>query len=72
MYRPIHRDAGYLNATNARSQAGGHLFLSNNDVHPANNGDIFTIAQIIKNVMSSAAKAELGALCIVAREAVIS
>ena len=33
-------------------------------------GAILTISQIIKNVMSSAAEAELGALYIVAREAV--
>ena len=62
-----HSYAGYLNVTNARSLLGGHLFQSNNDVHPAKNGAILTIAQIIKNVMSSAAEAELGALYIVAR-----
>ena len=57
MVLATHSDAGYLNVTNARSRAGGNFFLSNNDMHPANNGAIFTIAQIIKNVMSSAAKA---------------
>ena len=39
-----HSDAGYLNVTNACSRSGGYLFLSNNDVHPANNGAILTIA----------------------------
>ena len=39
-------------------------------MHPPNNGAILTIAKIIKNVMSSAAEAELGALYIMAREAV--
>ena len=70
MILATHSDAGYLNVTNARSRAGGHFFLRNIDVHPANNGAILNIAQIIKNVMSSAAKSELGALYIVAREAV--
>ena len=39
-------------------------------MHLLNNGAILTIAQVIKNVMSSAAKAELGALYIMARKAV--
>ena len=70
MILATYSDAGYPNVTNTRSRAGGHFFLSNNDVHPAKNGAILTIAQIIKNVMSSAAEAELGELYIVAREAV--
>ena len=48
----------------------GIFFLSNDTLYPANNGAILTIAQIIKNVMSSAAEAELGALYIMAREAI--
>ena len=62
MLLAAHSDAGYLNYTNARSRAGGHFFLSNNSKHPANNGAILTIAQIIKNVMTSASEARLGAL----------
>ena len=65
-----HSDAGYLNEPQARSRAGGHFFLSNNAAIPQNNGAVLNIAQIIKNVMSSAAEAELGALYIIAREAV--
>ena len=65
-----HSDAGYLNAKNARSRAGGHFYLSDKSQHPPNNGPILTISQIIKAVMSSAAEAELGALYINAREAV--
>ena len=65
-----HSDAGYLNERNARSRAGGHFFLSNNDTFPPLNGSILNIAQVIKAVMSSAAEAELGALYINAREAV--
>eukprot|EP00804_Cyclotella_cryptica_P014004 CCRYP_002480-RA/>CCRYP_002480-RA protein AED:0.39 eAED:0.39 QI:0/0/0/1/0/0/2/0/237 len=52
------------------SRAGGHFFLSEDDPFPCNNGAILTLAQIIKPVMSSAAKAELGALYINAREAI--
>ena len=39
-------------------------------VHPPNNGVILNVAQIIKSVMSSAAKVELGALYIMARKAI--
>jgi hypothetical protein len=66
----IHSDAGYANEKNARSRAGGHFFLSNNDHFPPNNGAILTTASIIKAVMSSAAEAELGALFLNAKEAV--
>ena len=44
--------------------------MSNDSTDPPNNGAVLTIAQIIKNVMSSAAEAELGALFINCREAV--
>ena len=70
MVLAVHSDASYLSEPNARSRAGGHFFLSNDTLYPANNGAILTIAQIIKNVMSSAAEAELGALYIMAREAI--
>jgi hypothetical protein len=66
----IHSDAGYANEKNARSRAGGHFFISNNDQHPINNGAIMTNATIIKAVMSSAAEAELGALFLNAKEGV--
>eukprot|EP00804_Cyclotella_cryptica_P002902 CCRYP_021007-RA/>CCRYP_021007-RA protein AED:0.15 eAED:0.15 QI:0/0/0/1/1/1/5/0/1206 len=63
-------DAGYLNASNARSCAGGHHFLSEHETFPPHNGAIHNVAEIIKAVMSSAAEAELGALYINARKAV--
>ena len=69
MVLAAHADASYLSEPNARSRAGGHFFLSSNCQYPANNGAILSIARIIKNVMSSAAEAELGALYIVAQEA---
>jgi hypothetical protein len=70
MILAAHSDASYLSETKARSRAGGHFFLSENDDVPRNNGAILTIAQIIKAVMSSAAEAELGALYINARESI--
>jgi len=70
MILSAHSDAGYCNEKKARSRAGGHFTLSNNDPVPPNNGAILTNATIIKNVMSSAAEAELGALHINAKEAV--
>ncbi|EJK50851.1 hypothetical protein THAOC_30042, partial [Thalassiosira oceanica] len=54
----------------ARSRAGGHIFLFNDVQYPPNNSAILNIAQIIKNIMSSATEAELAALYIVARECV--
>ena len=65
-----HSDAGYNNMPGARSRVGGHFFLLNNEDIPPPNGSILNIAQIIKAVMSSAAEAELGALCTNARETV--
>ncbi len=66
----MHSDAGYCNEKKSRSQVGGHFFLSNDNDFPPNNGAILTIATIIKEVMSSAAEAELGALYFNAKEAV--
>ena len=62
-------DAGYLNKPEARSRASGRFFLSKNTLFPPKNGAILTITQIINNVMSSAAEAELGAQYIAAQEA---
>ena len=62
MVRSSHSDASYLSESKARSRDGGHFFMSNNSTITANNGDVVTISQIIKAVMSSAAEAELGDL----------
>ena len=70
MILAAHSDAGYLNEPQAKSRAGGHFFLSANSDIPANNGAVLNIAHIIRHVMSSATEAELGALYIMAREAV--
>ena len=70
MVLAVHNDASYLSEIEARSRAGRHFFLSSNAKIPLNNGAILNVAQIIKNVMSSAAEAEPGAIYIMAREAV--
>jgi hypothetical protein len=59
----IHRDAFYLSESEARSRASGHLFL---DTQPSmtrqrNTEPVHTISTILKNIMSSAAEAELEA-----------
>ena len=69
MVLTIHSDASYLSEPKARSRAGGHFFLSENDSDPRDNGAIHTVAKIIKAVMSSAAEAELGGLFINAKTA---
>ena len=66
----VHSNASYLSDPKARSRAGGHFFLSNDSIIPPKNGAILNVAHIIRHVMSSATKAELAALYIMAREAV--
>ena len=46
------------------------MFLSDDGKDPKNNGAVLNIAQIIKNVMSSAAEAEIGALFLNSRQAI--
>lgn len=70
MVLAVHSDASHLSAPNARSRAGGHFYMSNNDEEPPNNGSVHNIAQIIKNVMTLAADAEIGALYINSRQAI--
>jgi len=59
----VHSDASYLSEPQARSRAGGHFYLSNSNSSTPN-GPIHTISSIMKNVMSSAAEAEIGAVFI--------
>jgi hypothetical protein len=70
MVLAIHSDASYLSEPKARSRAGGHFFMSENDIDPNDNGAVHTVAKIIKAVMSSAAEAELAGLFINAKTAV--
>jgi len=66
----VHSDASYLCEPKAKSRAGGHFFLSNNEEDPQDNGAVLNIAKILKNVMSSAAEAEIGALFLNSRQAI--
>ena len=70
MILSAHSDAAYLNVTKAHSRAGAHITLSENVPLPSYNRPILTIAQIIQNVMSSDAEAELVGLFICAKEMV--
>ena len=69
----IHSDASYLTEAEARSRAGGHHFLSDkpNPKPALPNGPILNIAKILRNVMSSATEAEVGALFLNAKEGTV-
>jgi hypothetical protein len=66
----VHSNACYLSKPKAQSCAGRNFFMSSNTKDPANNGPVLNIAQLIKAVLSLAAKAEHGALYINACKAV--
>ena len=68
MVLAAHSDASYLTEQQARSRAGAHIFLAEDDPIPRQNGPVLTLSQIIKYVMASAAEAELAALYNTARE----
>jgi hypothetical protein len=66
----IHSNASYLSKPKAQSQTGGHMLLAGTEEIPTNNGAVLNISTIIKAVMSSTAKAKLGALFINTKMAV--
>ena len=68
MILATHSDASFLSEPGSRSRTGAHIFLSEDDPIPRNNGPVLSISQIIKFVMASAAEAELAGLYITARE----
>jgi hypothetical protein len=70
MVLAVHSNASYLSEPKACSRAGRHMFMAGREKIPRNNGAVLNILQIIRVVMSSAAKAELGALFINAKTAV--
>ena len=63
-----HSNASFLTEPSSCSRAGVHIFITEDDLIPQNNGPVLTRSQIIKFVMASAAKEELGALYLTARE----
>ena len=59
-----------LSETQARSRLGGHFYLSSESRDAPNNGAVLDNSTVVKCVSSSAAEAELGALCFNMRDAV--
>ena len=57
-----HADAAYLNISQACRRAGAYIMLSEDVLIPLHNGPVLTIAQILKNVMSSTSEAKLSGL----------
>ena len=70
MILAVDSNASYLSESGARSCAGGYFPLSNNSANLPNNGGVLTVSQIIKAIMSSTAKAKIGALYINCRAAI--
>ena len=74
----IRSDTSYLSVSKARSRASGVFFLANapdgktdiGNFTPLMNGIIHVVCKILKNVMASAAEAELGAVFINGQDAV--
>eukprot|EP00536_Pseudo-nitzschia_multiseries_P016627 jgi/Psemu1/98512/gw1.1171.2.1 len=64
----VDSDAAYLVCPEAKSRAGGYHYLGDTADHTFN-GAILVLAKIIKNVMASAAEAEVASLFLNAREA---
>lgn len=73
MQLTMESDASYLSEPKARSRVGGYLYLSNKNnadpnKQPMMNGAVLVISQILKNVMASAAEAEVGGLFVNGQE----
>ena len=75
----IDSDASYLSIKNIKSRVGGHFYLSTGSdpdtkpptKPPPSNGPLHTVCSILRNVMTSAAEAELGELFYNAKEACV-
>jgi hypothetical protein len=74
----LHSDTSSLSEKEAKSRAGRHFFLSSQPTNPTKlplgqpplNGAIHTTSKILRNVMASAAEAEVAGLFLNAQEAV--
>jgi hypothetical protein len=62
--------SGFHNKSKGCSQASAHILIFKNNPFLKHNGPVLSISQIMKIVMSSAAKAKLGALYTTAMEMV--
>ena len=70
MILKIHSDTSYLSETEARSRVGGYFFLGSKNETLQHNGAIHVIAKIIKNLVSSAAEAEIAGIYTCAKEVI--
>jgi hypothetical protein len=70
MVLAVHSNASYLSELKAHIRARGHFSLSSDTTIPPNNGTLLNIVHFIKNIISSATKAELAGLYIMACKAV--
>ena len=70
MVLAIHINASYSIKSKARSRADRHFYISDDNEDPPSNGPVHNVAQIIRNVITSAAVAEIGALFINAWQAI--
>ena len=74
----VHSNTSYLSFPKARSRTGGMLLLSfkpptphdPKKFEPTLNGIVYVVCKIIRNIMASAAEAEIGALFLNCQEAV--
>ncbi|KAI2490112.1 Reverse transcriptase (RNA-dependent DNA polymerase) [Fragilaria crotonensis] len=66
MILAVESDASYLSVVKGRSRAAGYFFLTNKPLSPDGpykpNGAVHVLCHIMREVLSSAAEAELGAL----------
>jgi hypothetical protein len=62
MILQMHSDASYLSESEARSRAGGIAFMAGTTPQNQLNGAVHIHSSIMKNVLSSATEAEVGAL----------
>jgi hypothetical protein len=69
----IHSDASYLSENEAKSRAGGFFYMgrSTNTDKKLTNGAILIISKVLKHVMSSASKAEIGAVFLNTKEGAV-
>jgi hypothetical protein len=69
----IHSDASYLSENEAKSRSGGFFYMGNTTKNDKKltNGAILIISKVLKYVMSSTAKAEIGAVFINSKEGAV-
>ncbi len=70
MVLAVHSNASYLTKTNSHSRAGTHIYLTEDNPIPHENGPVLTLSQVIKCVMALAAEAESAAIYNTAHEMV--